>query len=234
MKVPELEDALRTTFLDRQLSRGEKQGLGRILQLTAADSHSQAVARSCAFKLARDFLQTSVVNNATSLEVIDWLEQVINTIATATTANDETDRSEAFFSPKDPCVNKIARMFDNAVHQADVCVFTITDDRIRRSIESAHQRGVQVRILSDNDKSVDLGSDLTYLQRLGIPTRVDRSEFHMHHKFALFDRRRLLTGSYNWTRSASENNEENFIVTSDPVLLRAFQQEFDRLWQAFG
>jgi mitochondrial cardiolipin hydrolase len=233
MKVPELEDALRTTFLDRQLSRGEKQGLGRILQQSAADAHSQAVARSHAFKLARDFLQTSVENGSTSLEVINWLEEVVSTIATATATNDGTDRSEAFFSPNDPCVNKIARMFDEADHQADVCVFTITDDRIRRAIESAHRRGVQVRILSDNDKSVDLGSDLTYLQRLGIPARVDHSEFHMHHKFALFDRRRLLTGSYNWTRSASESNEENFIVTSDPVLLRAFQQEFDRLWQAF-
>jgi phosphatidylserine/phosphatidylglycerophosphate/cardiolipin synthase-like enzyme len=234
MGVSELEDALRTTFLDRKLSRGEKQGLSRILQSSAADAHSQAVARSYAFKLARDFLQSSVENDATSLEVIDWLQEVIQTIAATTDANDGADRSEAYFSPKDPCVNKLSRMFDDAGRQVDICVFTITDDRIRRAIESAHGRGVQVRILSDNDKSADLGSDLAYLQRLGIPVRVDQSEFHMHHKFAIFDRRRLLTGSYNWTRSASESNEENFIVTSDPSLLRSFQQEFDRLWQTFA
>ena len=45
----------------------------------------------------------------------------------------------------------------------------------------------------------------------------------MHHKFALFDGRRLMTGSFNWTRSASEQNEENLIVTADPVLVARSQ-----------
>ncbi len=39
---------------------------------------------------------------------------------------------------------------------------------------------------------------------------------HMHHKFALFDGGRLLTGSYNWTRGAAETNYENVIDTTDP------------------
>jgi cardiolipin hydrolase len=52
----------------------------------------------------------------------------------------------------------------------------------------------------------------------------------MHHKFALFDGKRLLTGSFNWTRSASEQNEENMIVTPDPVLVAAFQGRFEALW----
>jgi cardiolipin hydrolase len=52
----------------------------------------------------------------------------------------------------------------------------------------------------------------------------------MHHKFALFDDARLLTGSYNWTRSAADCNEENLIVTGDPRLVGPFRQEFDKLW----
>ena len=168
------------------------------------------------------------------LSVVDWLEEVMKVLAPMQTQDGGSDRSEAFFSPKDPCVNKLARMFGEASQQVDVCVFTITDDRIRRAIEEAHQRRVRIRILSDNDKSGDLGSDIDALERMGVSVRVDQSEFHMHHKFALFDKRRLVTGSYNWTRSAAENNEENFIVTADPVLLRSFQKEFDRLWKAFA
>ena len=52
----------------------------------------------------------------------------------------------------------------------------------------------------------------------------------MHHKFAIFDRQRLLTGSYNWTRSAADYNEENFIITEEPVLLEEFKKQFDQLW----
>ena len=53
----------------------------------------------------------------------------------------------------------------------------------------------------------------------------------MHHKFAIFDNKTLLTGSYNWTRSAARNNEENFIVTADRLLVQRFDSEFEQLWQ---
>jgi phosphatidylserine/phosphatidylglycerophosphate/cardiolipin synthase-like enzyme len=54
---------------------------------------------------------------------------------------------------------------------------------------------------------------------------------HMHHKFALFDGKRLMSGSFNWTRSASEQNEENLIVTPDQTLVAAFSARFEMLWR---
>lgn len=229
MSSQEIEDALKTTFLDYQLSRGEKQGLSRIVQQQANDEQSRAVARSFAFDLVREQLA-----GAETQAMVDWLEDVMKVLAPMQTSDVGDDRSEAYFSPNDPCVNKLIRLFQEARKQVDICVFTITDDRIRRAIENAHQRRVKIRILSDNDKSGDLGSDIDYLERLGVAVRVDRSEYHMHHKFALFDHKRLVTGSYNWTRSAAENNEENFVVTGDPILLRSFQTEFERMWKEFG
>lgn len=38
--------------------------------------------------------------------------------------------------------------------------------------------------------------------------------------------------SFNWTRSASEHNEENLVLSNDPGLLRGFSKMFERLWQA--
>ena len=57
--------------------------------------------------------------------------------------------------------------------------------------------------------------------------------FRSHHKFALFDGQRLLNGSYNWTRSASLRNEENFVVTNDRKLVREFNSHFEYLWHLF-
>jgi len=51
---------------------------------------------------------------------------------------------------------------------------------------------------------------------------------------ALFDGLYLLSGSYNWTRSAAELNEENVVVTSEPALYAAFAAQFDDLWARFG
>ena len=37
-----------------------------------------------------------------------------------------------------------------------------------------------------------------------------------------FDDRTVLTGSYNWTRSAADYNKENFLVTPDDSLIQSF------------
>ena len=58
----------------------------------------------------------------------------------------------------------------------------------------------------------------------------DNSPHHMHNKFALIDRRVLLNGSFNWTRSAVLNNRENVVISTSPALIGAFQAEFDKLW----
>ena len=55
----------------------------------------------------------------------------------------------------------------------------------------------------------------------------------MHHKFAIFDRKQLMSGSYNWTRSAFLENQENIILTNELGLLRQFQDTFDALWTAW-
>ena len=53
----------------------------------------------------------------------------------------------------------------------------------------------------------------------------------MHHKFALADCAVLLTGSYNWTRSAASSNEENFLITGDRRFVDAFARQFEKLWK---
>ena len=124
----------------------------------------------------------------------------------------------------------IVGKLNQARRQADICVFTITDNRITKAIEATHDRGVAVRVISDNDKSEDRGSDIERMERHGIAVRVDRTRHHMHHKYAVFDGRCAITGSYNWTRSAAEHNEENLIVTTDHRAVRAFSAKFAELW----
>lgn len=51
----------------------------------------------------------------------------------------------------------------------------------------------------------------------------------MHHKFALIDGKRLVTGSFNWTMKAVMGNKENVLVTEDPGLVSAYQSEFNKL-----
>ena len=138
------------------------------------------------------------------------------------------------FSPGNDCRSRIQELLREAQSSVEICVFTITDDRVTDSIVDAHARGVQVRVISDNDKAHDPGSDLHRMKRAGVPVAFDRTPDHMHHKFAVFDSRTLVSGSYNWTRSASHRNEENIIVSNDDRLVHRFSQRFESLWKEFN
>jgi cardiolipin hydrolase len=135
------------------------------------------------------------------------------------------------FSPGVECRNLIIELIESATQSLDICVFTISDDQISRAILRAMNKGTQIRIITDNDKAADQGSDIQTLYDEGIEVKTDQSEFHMHHKFLIADGETVLTGSYNWTRNAAEYNEENIIcITSTEVAVR-FQKEFDVLWE---
>jgi phosphatidylserine/phosphatidylglycerophosphate/cardiolipin synthase-like enzyme len=139
-------------------------------------------------------------------------------------------RYRASFSPGDECLRHIISLIRSAEKSLDVCVFTITDDRIAKALVRAHERNLEIRIVTDDDKLNDAGSDIRYLADQGLSVRVDNTPFHMHHKFMLVDSRVLLTGSYNWTRSAGKGNHENLISMGEPYFVRRFQQEFEILW----
>lgn len=229
MTPQQVREMLRETLDDRRLSRGEKQAMSRIFEHLEPGSRALSLYRSMAFELAR-----SVPPGPDSPRVMDWLEDVIALLESRSSPEPESAAPEVCFSPQGDCPGRIAGMFRSARAAADVCVFTITDDRISDAMLAAHERGIRIRVITDNDKSFDAGSDIDRLARAGVPVRVDRSEYHMHHKFAIFDGRRLLNGSYNWTRGAAEWNEENFVISSDPRMIAPFADLFETLWDRFG
>jgi len=64
----------------------------------------------------------------------------------------------------------------------------------------------------------------------GIKVRISSNKYIMHNKFAIIDNRLLLTGSYNWTFSANNRNDENLMVIDDPEIIEIFQNQFINLW----
>jgi phosphatidylserine/phosphatidylglycerophosphate/cardiolipin synthase-like enzyme len=224
MNASEIDAILSATLGDRNLTRTERQALQAVLDDRKASEAVLALFRSRAFELAR-----ASVTDPRAREVIGWLEDTVKALLPSREVR-ETGRVETHFSPGDGPLSAIVRLLGEARASADICVFTITDDRITRALLDTHRRGVRVRVVTDNDKALDLGSDIRRLREGGIAVRMDKTEAHMHHKFAVFERKRLLTGSYNWTRSAADANHENVLISDDPHLVLPFCRAFDDLW----
>ena len=140
---------------------------------------------------------------------------------------------KVYFSPGEDCRNAIISKLKQSKKEVKICVFTITDNKIGRVINDLHQRGIDVKIITDNDKQHDRGSDIKYFDEKGLDIKIDNTDAHMHHKFAIIDGEILINGSYNWTVSAAEKNQENIIVTDNRTLVKQFTNEFEKLWRNF-
>jgi phosphatidylserine/phosphatidylglycerophosphate/cardiolipin synthase-like enzyme len=230
----EFEKFLTQTIADRKFSASEKTALQNLVADKLADEQALALLRSKAFVVARQ-----AIKDANALQVLDWLEDVLKIIRPKTPPASGASTAKplgsyAYFSPGNTCWQQVVQHLQQARKSVDICVFTITDDRLANAILSAHQRKLAVRIISDNDKALDLGSDIDKFRAAGIPVRLDKTQYHMHHKFCVVDGTTLLNGSYNWTRGAAEQNQENLVVSTDPGLVLAFGAEFEKLWKQFA
>ena len=138
--------------------------------------------------------------------------------------------NRVFFSPGNGIKESIMKLLRDARSTVDLCVFTITDAELAHQILDCHRRKVRIRIITDDEKIMDDGSEIFRLQKNGIAIKTDHSHYHMHNKFGILDRRVAITGSFNWTYTATRHNQENMLATSKHEIVKQYQAEFDRLW----
>lgn len=138
---------------------------------------------------------------------------------------------DVLFSPGQDIPENIAFYMSQAKKSIDLCVFTISDDVLSDCLKGLHERGVKVRVITDNNKMSDSGSQVKELARCGIDVKVDNSRYHMHNKFGIIDGRIAFTGSYNWTYTAKMHNQENLVVTTNFTIVHKFIDEFASLWE---
>jgi mitochondrial cardiolipin hydrolase len=228
MRQQELEDWLIATLADFKLSQSEALELRDILPQLKSDDI--AFVRNKAFQLAREPIQ---LGGESAIATLLWLEKfskVVDNFRQTQTVS----ITAAHFSPGEDCRRQLLDLLIAARETLDISVFTISDDRLSEAIIAAHKRGIQIRLITDNDKAQDQGSDIFRLMDHGVEVRMDNSAYHMHHKFAVVDKRVLVNGSFNWTRSATDYNQENILVTDEPKLVTAYLTEFESLWHEFN
>ncbi|PKM23823.1 MAG: nuclease [Gammaproteobacteria bacterium HGW-Gammaproteobacteria-13] len=228
MDFNHLDQQLRDSLVDLRLSNEERDELRQLGSNLGQDQ--VRYLRNRAFALVRELVQADLNNSEPALK---WLEQVVKTLD-ASSSPPRPALASAHFSPGDDCLRKIRELCRQVRTSLDICVYTISDDRLSEEIITCHRRGVAVRVISDNEKQFDEGSDIQHLIAQGVPLRIDDSPYHMHHKFALFDANLLLNGSFNWTRSATTSNEENLLVTDHALLVASYRSEFDKLWARYA
>ncbi len=75
-------------------------------------------------------------------------------------------------------------------------------------------------------------SQLPALYCAGALVRQDGNRYILHHKVIIIDDDTVITGSFNFSNSAAEKNDENIVIIRDQVIASLYLEEWRRVWDS--
>jgi len=152
---------IETSIADKVLVSGEKKALKKIIIEKKFNKRELDFLRSKIFDIAKNHQELLSKEN-----LIDWIETANK--LTLINNKHETSNTYAHFSPGNSCRNTIIQKIKSAKDSVKICVFTISDDQISKEIIACHKRGISIKLITDNDKCFDLGSDINLIEKKGV------------------------------------------------------------------
>ncbi len=139
---------------------------------------------------------------------------------------------EVAFSPQNGATQMIIRAINEAKTTILVASYNFTAAELARALVQAQKRGVKVMLLFDKSQATQKYSSSTFFANLGIPQRIDYKHAIFHDKFMVIDDKTVITGSFNFTKSAELRNAENvLILRNNPQLAQLFSRDWWFNWQ---
>ena len=159
------------------------------------------------------------------MKIISW---IVGILLIAVIAFADT---QVYFSPNGGCQNAVITEIGKAQKTIDIAMYYLTSREIAQELVRAKDRNVKVRIVLDKSQEAQAYSKSRYLIKRGFEVKYHTGPGLMHNKFALIDDKVLITGSFNWTPTANQKNEENLLMITDKELIKKYEDRFEYLWK---
>ena len=138
-----------------------------------------------------------------------------------------------------PFCKETVNLIDSTTSTLDMAVYEwsrIPD--IENAIERARKRGVQIRIVYEVKDEQPLREEMdNFLSTINnkksdeIADNKKLTSMLMHNKFIISDKKRLMTGSMNFSRTGfSGFNANNVIIIDSPALSEYYTKEFEQMY----
>jgi len=130
--------------------------------------------------------------------------------------------------------NKILEQIKNEILNCkstiSIAVAWFTNKELLGLLIDKVNSGIQVKIIVSDDivnKRLDVKD---FIKAGGIYQIINSNhDKFMHNKFAIFDSKKIITGSYNWTYFAEYKNLESIIISKEENLIKQFNIRFKQL-----
>jgi phosphatidylserine/phosphatidylglycerophosphate/cardiolipin synthase-like enzyme len=138
---------------------------------------------------------------------------------------------EVGFSPHGGITQMIVDELNTAKRSIEVQAYSFTSAEIAKALVDAFKRGVNVRVILDKSQQSEKYSSATFVANAGIPVHIDRAFQIAHSKIMIVDKADVITGSFNFTKSAEQNNAENcLLLRENRQLVDIYEENWNWRW----
>ena len=154
--------------------------------------------------------------------------------ATSTLTVQPQDLLERCFSPGGNCASRIIYWINRANTSIHILIYSFTLNAVGDAVLNAKQRkpDMDIKIVWDESNVNGTGSEYQRLKAAGINIHVDHRHGLLHDKVAIIDNHIIITGSFNWSQAANEENRENLLIIDNQTWATAYEQQFQLIWHA--
>ena len=135
---------------------------------------------------------------------------------------------------------KLIELINSSKKSIHIAAFEFNLTPVAEALIKAHQRGVDVKWVTDDENGIDADTEeghgqFKMLMDAGIEVIDDGRGALMHNKFWIFDGQTVWTGSTNITQNGNFRNNNNVIVIQSTRLAAIYEREFQEMWDGkFG
>lgn len=141
----------------------------------------------------------------------------------------KTDAIEFYFSPVSDCISIIINEIKKAQNSLKFAIFCFTSDIIGQQIIRQAIKGIKVYGIFEGSQN-PLSDEYDVLKKIHlIKVKKDCFVENIHDKFLIVDNTAVITGSFNYTKSATRNIE-TLIVLRQPEIVLSFIKRWRYLW----
>lgn len=135
---------------------------------------------------------------------------------------------QVFFSPKGGCTDAIVKALGKAKTTILIQAYSFTSAPIAKAAVDAHKRGVKVKVILDKSQRTEKYSSADFLAHAQVTVSIDAKHKIAHNKVMIIDSETVITGSFNFSKSAEEENAENLLIIHNSDLAEKYVENWNK------
>jgi len=133
-----------------------------------------------------------------------------------------------YFSPKNGLERILFKRLEKAKISIRIAAFSFTDPKLIGVLKEKIAQGLKVELVLDNRMSQQRNSISHFIDNKNVT--IYHGKGKLHHKIIVIDDEIVITGSYNFSKNASDKNNENLVIMNDPKIAELYLKEFKSLY----